>query len=123
MNNNEIESLFDDCNSALQKGDAKQVAALYACNATLLPTISNKVRHNKEEIENYFVEFLRRGPSGKIDESNVRLFEQLAINSGVYTFSFNNGMSVTARFTFVYHWNNERWEILEHHSSQMPEQL
>lgn len=123
MNNIEIESLFDEWNNALKQGDAKKVTALYADNAILLPTVSNTVRHNKEEIENYFIEFLRLGPSGKIDESNVRIFDQLAINSGVYTFSFNDGIEVTARFTFVYRRNKERWEIIEHHSSKMPEDL
>jgi hypothetical protein len=51
----------------------------------------------------------------------VRVFGQIAINSGIYTFSFNDGASVQARYTFVYRWNGERWMIIEHHSSQMPE--
>ena len=87
----------------------------------LLPTVSNKVRHNHEEIEDYFVDFLAKGPSGKIDESNVRIYGDLAINSGVYTFTFKDGTVVQARFTFVYRWSGQRWLIVEHHSSRMPE--
>ena len=121
MNNNQIESLFNEWNDALQTGDAKKVVELYESNAILLPTISNQVRHNHEEIEDYFVRFLAKEPKGIIDESNVRLFDQLAINSGIYTFSFNDGQRVQARFTFVYRWNGEHWKIVEHHSSQMPE--
>ena len=121
MNNKEIESLFDKWNSALQTGEAKNVVALYENDAILLPTVSNKVRHNHKEIEDYFVDFLNRKPNGKIDESNVRIFDQLAINSGVYTFTFNETEVVQARFTFVYRWNREHWKIVEHHSSQMPE--
>ena len=121
MTENNILSLFEDWNSALQTGDPKQVAALYETNAILLPTISNKVRHNHEELEDYFVNFLAKGPVGKIDESNVRTFGDVAINSGVYTFTFKDDASVQARFTYVYRWNGQKWLIVEHHSSQMPE--
>ena len=118
---NEITALFDAWNNALQTGDPKKVAALYETNGILLPTVSNKVRHNHEEIEDYFVHFCAKGPMGKIDEANVRTFGQIAINSGIYTFTFKDGAVVQARFTFVYRWNGERWKIIEHHSSQMPE--
>ncbi|MGB1984533.1 MAG: SgcJ/EcaC family oxidoreductase, partial [Porticoccaceae bacterium] len=91
MQKNEIAGLFDQWNSALQTGDPKQVSGLYATDAILLPTVSNQVRHNHEEIEDYFVHFLAKGPQGKIDESNVRIFDDLAINSGVYTFTFKDG--------------------------------
>ncbi len=121
MSENEIKALFDEWNSALQTRDPKKVAALYESNAILLPTVSNKVRHNHEEIEEYFVHFLAKNPVGKIDEANIRIFGELAINSGIYTFTLKDGSVVPARYTFVYRWNGERWMIIEHHSSQMPE--
>ncbi len=121
MNKDEIILLFNEWNSALQTGDPKKVTSLYETNAILLPTISNKVRHNHEEINDYFVSFLAKGPEGVIDEANVRVFGQVAINSGIYTFTFKDGAVVQARFTFVYRWNGSRWMIVEHHSSQMPE--
>ena len=121
MSGHEIESLFDEWNLALQTGEPQNVAALYETNGILLPTVSNMVRHNHEEIADYFAHFLEKGPVGKIDESNVRTFGQLAINSGIYTFTFKDGSAVQARFTFVYRWNGARWLIVEHHSSKMPE--
>ena len=121
MSENIITKLFDEWNSALQTGNPKNVSALYETNAILLPTVSNKVRHNHDEIEDYFVHFLAKGPQGKIDESNVRTFGDIAINSGVYTFTFKDGSSVQARFTYVYRWTGQRWLIIEHHSSAMPE--
>ena len=121
MSVNDISALFDEWNGALQTGDPKQVAALYETNGILLPTVSNQVRHNHEEIEDYFVHFLAKGPQGKIDEANIRTFGDVAINSGVYTFTFKDGAVVQARYTFVYRWNGQRWLIVEHHSSQMPE--
>lgn len=122
MNESVILSLFDQWNSALKTGDPKQVTALYDDEAILLPTVSNQVRRDSGEIEDYFAHFLTKGPQGKIDQANVRLFADLAINSGVYTFSFSDGSSVQARFTFVYRWNGKAWNIIEHHSSKMPEE-
>ncbi len=121
MNENEFKALFDEWNNALKTGNPEKVAALYASNAILLPTMSNLVRCNREKIKDYFVHFLNNGKEASIDESNLRTFGQIAINSGLYTFSFKDGTSVQARFTFVYRWNGQRWEIVEHHSSQMPE--
>ena len=121
MKNSEIAALFDLWNNALQTGEPKKVVELYDSNAILLPTVSNKVRHNHEEIEDYFVHFLKKQPVGKIDESNIRIFENIAIHSGIYTFSFAGGASVQARFTYVYQWKDESWKIIEHHSSKMPE--
>lgn len=121
MQDSTILALFEEWNTALQTGRPKNVVTLYEPNAILLPTVSNKVRHNHEEIENYFFNFLKKGPKGVINESNIRTFGNIAINSGVYTFSFNDGNTVQARFTFVYRRNEQRWLIIEHHSSAMPE--
>ena len=123
MINTDIQTLFEEWNKALQTGDPKQVTSLYESDAMLLPTVSNQVRHNHAEIEDYFVNFLAKGPKGKIDESNVRTFGDIAINSGIYTFTLKDSTSVQARFTFVYRWNGQCWMIVEHHSSAMPERV
>lgn len=121
MSDSHIVALFEEWNTALQTGEPRNVTALYESNAILLPTISNQVRHNHEEIEDYFIHFLAKGPKGVINESNIRTFGNIAINSGVYTFTFSDGNSVQARFTYVYRWNGQRWLIVEHHSSALPE--
>ncbi|OOZ35839.1 DUF4440 domain-containing protein [Solemya velesiana gill symbiont] len=120
MSENEILALFDEWNGALQTKDPKKVAVLYENNAILLPVDSNEIRHNHKEIEDYFVHFLAKEPVGKIDEAHIRIYDQTAINSGNYTYTFKDGTSVQAQFTFVYRWNGERWLIVEHHSSQIP---
>ena len=121
MSDSHIAALFEEWNTALQTGEPKNVTALYESNAILLPTISNQVRHNHEEIEDYFIHFLAKDPKGVINESNIRTFGNIAINSGIYTFTFSDGNSVQARFTYVYRWNGQRWLIVEHHSSALPE--
>jgi uncharacterized protein (TIGR02246 family) len=121
MNRTEIASLFEIWNSAIQTGDPKKVTDLYRSDAILLPTISNKVRHNHQEIEDYFVQFQENNPKGEINESNIRNLGTTTIHSGIYTFTFKDDSKVKARFTFVYQWNGQDWKIIEHHSSQMPE--
>lgn len=121
MNESEIKALFDEWNSALQTGDPKKVVSLYEAESILLPTVSNKVRHDPQEKEDYFENFLAKDPQGTIDEANIRIFGDIAINSGVYTFSFKDGARVQARYTFVYRKGGEGWKIIEHHSSAMPE--
>jgi len=115
----EILGLFDKWNATLQTGDPKQVAAMYA--GLLLPTVSPLVRHNHAEIEDYFVHFLAKNPVGTI--TNVRVYGDIAINSGLYTFTLDGDESrveVEARFTYVYKKEGDDWLILEHHSSLLP---
>jgi len=117
----EIASLFEQWNKALQTRVPTNVTALYEHDAILLPTISNTVCQTHEKIEEYFNIFLSLEPIGKIDESTVRIFDSIAMNSGTCTFTFKSGDPIQARFTFIYRWNGERWMIMTHHSSRMPE--
>ena len=121
----EVLNLFEKWNRALQTRDPEQVVALYAHDAILLPTVSNLVRHNHDEIRDYFERFLEKGPSGSIDEANVRILGDIAINSGIYTFDFASSPAerVQARYTFVYQQRAGEWLIIEHHSSVMPERF
>ncbi|MEM1141646.1 MAG: SgcJ/EcaC family oxidoreductase [Pseudomonadota bacterium] len=122
MHNQDVAELFGNWNAALATGNPDNVVKLYAKDAVLLPTVSNKVRHNHDEIRDYFVAFLAKRPQGEIDESNIRfLAEDLVINSGVYTFTFGDQSQVTARFTYLYRKIDDQWKIVEHHSSAMPE--
>ncbi|MCF8050144.1 MAG: SgcJ/EcaC family oxidoreductase [Desulfobacterales bacterium] len=120
----EIEDRFVAWNQALQTGNPDKVTALYAKDAVLLPTVSARVRHNHDEIRDYFVHFLAKKPVGRIDEQNIRVFGDIAVNSGLYTFTLSeNGKEtdVAARFSFVYRRDGDRWQIIEHHSSILPE--
>ena len=116
----EITGLFEKWNQALQSGNPDRIVALYAPDAILLPTVSDKIRHSPSEIRDYFEHFMAGKPSGSIVESNIRVFGDIAINSGHYMFEFGSGALVHARFTFVYHKKNNQWSIVEHHSSRMP---
>ena len=122
LTESEVLGLFDQWNAALATLDPDAVTALYTENGILLPTVSNQVRHNPEEIRDYFVAFLKKSPQGKIDEANVRILSDThATNSGVYTFTFGDGSTVTARVSYLYVQTDNGWKIMQHHSSAMPE--
>jgi uncharacterized protein (TIGR02246 family) len=118
----EIAALFDRWNASLQTGDPRQVVANYAEKSILLPTVSNKPRLTPAEKNDYFQEFLKKRPSGKIDMRFVELGCNTAVDAGVYTFTFaQTGEVVQARYTYTYRWDGSKWLITSHHSSAMPE--
>ncbi len=118
----EISALFEQWNASLATGDPSAVAAHYAQNAILLPTVSNKVRRTQAERIDYFEHFLEKEPRGRIDQADMRRHGDIATNSGLYTFEFRDGSVVRARYTFVYQKQPDgRWLIIEHHSSKLPE--
>jgi uncharacterized protein (TIGR02246 family) len=102
----DVAGLFDKWNAALQTRDPKVVTAMYAKDGVLLPTVSNDVRTNHAEIEDYFVYFLKLEPFGTIDSSSVRMIApNAAINSGIYTFAIvsdGKPAKVQARYSFTY---------------------
>lgn len=117
-----IAALFDRWNESLQTGDPKKVAANYAERSILLPTVSNQPRQTAAEIEDYFVHFLQSKPSGVINLRQIDISGDIAVDSGVYTFTLAaKDQEVKARYSFVYKWDGEQWLIISHHSSAMPE--
>ena len=121
----EIAVLFDLWNAALQTGSPELVASLYAPDAVLLPTVSNRVRTTRAEIVDYFQHFLALQPRGAINQQFIRILSpDLALSAGIYTFDVvrdGRPEQVTARYDFLYKRVNGRWMIVDHHSSKMPE--
>lgn len=117
-----IAALFDRWNEALQTGDPKKVVENYAEHSILLPTISNVPRLTPAEKEDYFALFLQSKPSGSIDLRQIDISGDIAVDSGLYTFTLAaTDEIVKARYSFVYKWDGARWLIISHHSSAMPE--
>lgn len=123
---NEITALFTEWNDALATGDPDTVAALYAPDAVLIPTLSDQVRTDHAGIVDYFVGFLPIRPSAVIQQSVVSVLDaDAAIDAGVYRFTLHKTdvpETVDARFTFVYQKQDGRWLIVNHHSSEMPQE-
>ncbi|WP_031482722.1 SgcJ/EcaC family oxidoreductase [Streptomyces bicolor] len=123
----QVAGLFDNWNRALQTRDPEKVADLYASDAVLLPTVSNKVRADRAAIVDYFEHFLANKPAGKKIETHVNVLDQnSALDAGVYEFTLTDPESgeksvVKARYTYEYEKRNGEWLIVNHHSSKMPE--
>jgi uncharacterized protein (TIGR02246 family) len=118
----QIAALFDRWNDSLQTGDPHRVAANYAIDSILLPTVSNKPRISPEEKEDYFRHFLENKPSGRIDMRRIQVNCNTAVDAGLYTFTFaTTGAQVKARYSYTYKWDGTQWLITSHHSSAMPE--
>ncbi|MBT2416987.1 SgcJ/EcaC family oxidoreductase [Streptomyces sp. ISL-22] len=123
----QIAGLFDQWNRTLQTGDPKKVADLYASDAVLLPTVSNKVRSDRATIVDYFEHFLANKPVGKKIETHVNVLDgNSAIDAGVYQFTLTDRATgeksvVKARYTYAYEKRNGEWKIVNHHSSKLPE--
>jgi uncharacterized protein (TIGR02246 family) len=122
-----IAGLFTTWNAALRTGDSEKVADLYAEDAVLLPTVSNKVRTDHAGIVDYFQHFLEKKPVGKKVQTIVKVLDSdSAIDTGVYEFTLTDPDTgakrvVEARYTYEYEKRGGQWKIVNHHSSAMPE--
>lgn len=118
-----VAGLFDQWNTALVAHDLDAITALYADDAILLPTLSNQVRRTPAERRDYFAHFVERGPVGTIDERDIRLGCDSAIDAGLYTFTFAaDGGVARARYSYSYELGEDGiWRIGSHHSSLLPE--
>ncbi|WFU06998.1 SgcJ/EcaC family oxidoreductase (plasmid) [Rhizobium sp. CB3171] len=117
----QVAELFDRWNASLRTLDSEKVAANYAENAILLPTLSNTPRLTHEQRAAYFDHFLKKRPQGSIDLRVIRVGCNMATDSGIYTFSFADGTKIPARYTYTYEFMDGKWMITAHHSSAMPE--
>jgi len=106
--------------------DPDTVAKLYAKNAVFWGTVSPFMRTTREGIKNYFEHFMLLEHLDVIYyKPMVRVYGDVAINSGYYTFFHEKDgkmMSIPARYTFVYLKNRDgEWMIIDHHSSAVPQ--
>merc|ERR1719384_1310934 len=118
----EVRGLFSLWNNALATLDPKKVAARYAKEGVLLPTVSDVPRTDFASIEDYFVNFLKNEPQGEILESHVTIGKNWCQDVGIYEFTMRaTGKKVKGRYSFIYVYEDDEWKISHHHSSVMPE--
>lgn len=109
--------------STFNTRDAARISALYAPDAILWGTVSQTIRTTPSEILEYFEESSAKRPYLRmtLGEYHVRLYGDIAINSGYYS-SRNpvegKDVVIPMRFTFTYRKQGDRWMIVNHHSSR-----
>jgi uncharacterized protein (TIGR02246 family) len=105
--------------------DIDRVVALYDSEAVLWGTRSPTLRDNPTTVHEYFNILRTVPPSYKValGEQRIRVYGNVAINTGTYTFSeLRDGKELIrpARFSFVFRNRNGHWLIIDHHSSAVP---
>ena len=100
------------------------IVNLYAIDGVLLGTIANNIKKGRNQIIDYFNEFVKKKPFGEITSILVQENEKIAIVDGTYTFQLRGKKGkvdfLPARFTFVLRNIDEEWLIATHHSSKQP---
>jgi uncharacterized protein (TIGR02246 family) len=110
---------------AVNSHDAGRVVTLYDPEAVLWGAQSPVLRDSPALIRDYF-EILRTFPpwyKAVLGEQRIRVYGDIAINSGTYRFSGGRDAPLTSwpvRFSFVYWKRDGRWLIVEHHTSLAP---
>ena len=121
----EIAAVTQKWIDGMTRHDIDSVVALYDPEAVLWGTRSPTLRDKPDSVRGYFNILRTVPPSYKavLGEQRIRIYGDLAINTGTYTFSeTRDGKEVIrpARFSFVYRYQNGRWLIIDHHSSAVP---
>jgi hypothetical protein len=131
-----VDQLFQHWADLVKAGDAEAVADLYGPEALLLPTLSARTRHSHSAIADYFAGFTAGHPQAEVVERTVFPGCNQVVDAGLYRFRFDNtpaggpnpgpgqsvgGTVVDARYTLVYGFNGEQWQLLHHHSSLLPD--
>lgn len=114
---------------AINKGDIESTLDLYARDAILIPTFSNRLLNDSEKIREYFERL------GSYEELSIALHEKTLtvqpLNNnkyalcGIYCWRFvldDELLSFEARFSYFIDTSLER-PIVHHHSSQIPRML
>lgn len=107
---------------AVGSGDVTRVTRLYAEDAVLVATFDEEIKRNPNGIRDYFTRFLARRPCVTFEEGEQEghVHGEMAILSGAYHFVLEDGIHVSARYTFAYAKEGGRWIIIQHHSSRIP---
>ena len=111
---------------AFNSRDANRIVAFYAPDAMFWGTTATTIAGTPEAIAAYFKAGVSR-PLTRVtlDRYHERIYGDIAIISGAYTFAdVRDGVASNirpARFTFVFRRDGERWLIVDHHSSRVPE--
>ena len=110
--------------AAYDSRDPQRAIVLYDADAVFWGTLSPTIRDSREEILAYFKKMPQTPDSRvKLGEQRIRVYGDIAINTGYYTFNVlrkGKRVAIPARFSFVYRLRDGRWMIVDHHSSRNP---
>lgn len=108
---------------AYNSRNPNRIASMYAPDAVFWGTTSKTIRPTPAEIADYFKDAGKR-PDARVTlgEQFVRVYGDVALNSGSYTFTDNrDGQLVArpARFSMAFQKRDGKWVLVDHHSSEV----
>jgi len=110
--------------NTVSKHNPNDIINLYTIDGVLLGTLADEIKKGRKRVIEYFNEFVKKKPSGKITSIFTQEYEDFAIVDGTYTFRLINDKNeinfLPARFTFVLKNVDRKWLIATHHSSKQP---
>ena len=103
-----------------------EILTLYAEDAVLWGTISSRRRDDPAAIRDYFVNAYKALPNLTVtfEDPYIRVYDAAAVNTGYYTFSYEKDgatQTLPARYSFTLVKRDGEWQIVDHHSSAMPQ--
>lgn len=120
-----VVAALDEWKKGLLSGKAENVVNKFAKDSILYATLANEPLKTTEQLTKYFEGLqAKKDLNVKVTELNTQVFGNVAINSGLWTFSFKDEsdkeVQVPARFNMVYEKQNGNWMIVNMHSSKLP---
>ena len=109
---------------AYDSRDPARIAAIYGKGAVFWGTTMKSVATSPEAIAEYFKDAASR-PYARVvfTEQHVRVYGDVAFNSGAYTFKDNrDGKDIAnpSRYSMVFQRQASGWVLVHHHSSRIP---
>ena len=103
------------------------ILPLYAEDGVLWGTLSQKIRSDRAGMQDYFVAACKALPKLTVEFTDqlIRVYGgDTAINSGSYTLTYEKDgqmVKLPARYSFTLVKRDDRWIIVDHHSSTLPQ--
>ena len=121
--NGEIKAATAAWAEAFNSRNPAHIAGFYAPGAVFWGTTSKSIRSTPADIADYFKDAGKR-PDARvtIGEQYVRVYGDIGLNTGSYTFSDSrDGQSVSrpARFSMAFQKRAGTWVLVDHHSSEV----
>lgn len=120
----EILAATDAWRAAYDSRDAARIASMYGKGAVFWGTTMKSIATSPNAIADYFKDAANR-PHARVvfTEQHVRVYGDVAFNSGIYTFKDSrDGKDVVnpSRYSMVFHREAGTWVLVHHHSSRVP---
>jgi hypothetical protein len=110
--------------TAYNSRDPARITAMYDTDAVLWGTTAKSIAPNPAAVAEYFKDAAKR-PNARVNfgEDFLRLYGDIAVSTGYYTFSdVNDGKTTSrpARYGMTFRNKGGKWLIVAHHSSVVP---